>query len=165
MNKENQDTSNAKKDSEDVSKRIEEEAIPSDQSHKDSTTRSQLISIAFFFGFIIFALLVYNQPNQKKRSKSKTYSSSSKSVENVSYAEAKSFIRNRCNNIGQRLIDSTPYHTGNNKEYLFLTSKQGIYCLMSVNIFTLSVATVDCGGNAYEDFYGYKKLAKSLYGY
>ena len=48
MNKENQDTSNLKKDSEDVSKRIEEEAIPSDQSHEDSTTRSQLISIAFF---------------------------------------------------------------------------------------------------------------------
>ena len=163
MNKENQDTSNLKKDSEDVSKKIEEEAIPSDQSHEDSTTRSQLISIAFFFGFIIFALLVYNKPSQKKRNKSKTYSSSSKSVENVSYADAKNFIEN--NSIGQTLIDSTPYNTGNNKEYLFLTSKQGIYCLMSVNIFTLKVATADCGRNAYEDFYGYKKLAKSLYGY
>ena len=62
MKEENQDTSNPKKDSEDVSKKIEE-AIPSNQSHEDSTTRSQLIGIAFSFGFIIFALLVYNQPS------------------------------------------------------------------------------------------------------
>ena len=73
------------------------------------------------------------------------------SSNNVTFKEAESFIINRCQNIGQKLIDSKIVNLNKKKSklYYFLSQSiehEGYYCLMSVSSNKLELlGNVKCG--------------------
>ena len=72
---------------------------------------------------------------------------------NVTFKEAESFIINRCQNIGQKLIDSKIINLNKKKSKVYYFVSQSIehkdyYCLMSVSSNKLELlGNVNCGKN------------------
>jgi hypothetical protein len=73
-------------------------------------------------------------------------SSSAQSSKNITFNEAKSFMRSTCKNIGQTLLDGKTMKVDGYDVYIFLHGRGGKYCISMINTFVLEVKAVDCGG-------------------
>jgi hypothetical protein len=74
--------------------------------------------------------------------------SSSVSSNNVSFREAKTFMKNRCGDIGQTYIDGKSSSLDNTRIYVFLTKgirHPDFYCVTMITENKLEVLTTDCG--------------------
>ena len=68
------------------------------------------------------------------------------SSKNITFNEAKSFMRSRCKNIEQTLLDGQTMNVDGYDVYVFLHGRGGKYCISMVNTFVLEVKAVHCGG-------------------
>ena len=64
----------------------------------------------------------------------------------ISYDEARMFIQNRCDEVGQTLMKSKTIYSNGIKLYLFLSvAENGYVCISTINENELDVAATDCG--------------------
>ena len=83
---------------------------------------------------------VINDVNEKIKSLTETLPTS------ITYAEAKAFMQNRCNELGQNLMKSKTVNFNGIKLYLFLSvAENGYVCVSSISENTLEILAADCG--------------------
>lgn len=64
----------------------------------------------------------------------------------ISYTQAKSFMQNRCNEIGRTLMDGKTIYFNKSKLFYFLTvAENGYVCISAVPERSLEVLVEDCG--------------------
>ena len=75
-------------------------------------------------------------------------SSTSSASSSISFNEAKTFMKNRCGDIGQTYIDGKSSSLDNTRIYVFLTKgirHPDFYCVTMITENKLEVLTTDCG--------------------
>lgn len=64
----------------------------------------------------------------------------------ISYAQAESFMKNRCRNVGQTLMKSKTVYFNGTKLYMFLSvAENGYVCISSISENALEILAADCG--------------------
>jgi len=110
------------------------------QEIKKPTNLGLIINVICIVVIVFVALFFIEECNGS--------SSTSSASSSISFNEAKTFMKNRCGDIGQTYIDGKSSSLDNTRIYVFLTKgirHPDFYCVTMITENKLEVLTTDCG--------------------